>query len=287
MSRAQLRRAGFTLLEVMIAVLIMAIGLSSLFTSEAGAIRIAQRARTTTIATLLARCKMGEVEEKVLKEGFPGSTIEGRDECCTDGEHKGYECEWKVERIKLPDVDLDKEEDDEKSGDKKDGDKKSGSESKDKPAAGGGMLDQLAEISKDGPGERMNAITDMLSGGKVKSESASSSYGFADAGPGSGVENYEEGEMDPLGSMVMGMAFPIMKPVIEEGVRRATVRVKWMDGDKERNFDVVQFLVSEQQLILPDSEDMGDGGVPQNPTGSPQRGGTQPPSTNQAPGTAR
>jgi hypothetical protein len=203
--------------------------------------------------------------------------IEGHDECCTDGEHKGYECEWKVERIKLPDVDTDKEEDDDKkSGDKKDGDKKSGTESKDKPAAGGGMLDQLAEISKDGPGERMTAITDMLSGGKAKSES-SSSYGFADAGPGSGVENYEEGEMDPLGSMVMGMAFPIMKPVIEEGVRRATVRVKWSEGDKERNFDVVQFLVSEQQLILPDSEDMGDGGVPQNPTGSqPQTGGTQP-----------
>ena len=80
--------AGFTLMEVMIAVVIMALGLGSLFASEAGAIRIAQRARTTTIATLLARCKMGEVEEKVAKEGWPGTALDGRDECCEDAEHK-------------------------------------------------------------------------------------------------------------------------------------------------------------------------------------------------------
>ena len=59
-----MRNQGFTLIEVMVAVVILAVGMASLFTSEAGAVRIAQRARTTTIATLLARCKMGEIEER-------------------------------------------------------------------------------------------------------------------------------------------------------------------------------------------------------------------------------
>jgi general secretion pathway protein I len=289
MTRSALRRAGFTLLEVMIAVVILAIGLSSLFTSEAGAIRIAQRARTTTVATLLARCKMAEVEEKVLKEGFPGDIIEGNDECCTDGEHDGYECEWKVERIKLPDMQKEGDEEEDDKGEKKEGDKKSGGEGKDKASGGSSMLDQLSELSKDGPGERMNAITDVLSGGKASKDSESSTYGFGDAGPGSGIDNYSEGDMDPISSMVMGMAFPIMKPVIEEGVRRATVKVKWKEGDKEREFEVVQFLVSEQQLILPEGEDVGDGGAPGAPAGSTPGGaspaGSTPGGANPNPGT--
>ena len=81
---------GFTLIEVMIAVVILAVGLSSLFTSEAGAVRIAQRARNTTVATLLARCKMAEIEERIGKEGWPGEQIDGRDECCDEAEHEGF-----------------------------------------------------------------------------------------------------------------------------------------------------------------------------------------------------
>ncbi|HEY6878813.1 MAG TPA: prepilin-type N-terminal cleavage/methylation domain-containing protein, partial [Polyangiales bacterium] len=65
-----MKRAGFTILEVMIAVVILAIGLGALFASEAGAIRMAQKARTSTIATLLARCKMAEIEEQIAKSGW-------------------------------------------------------------------------------------------------------------------------------------------------------------------------------------------------------------------------
>jgi general secretion pathway protein I len=230
------RARGFTLLEVMIAVVILAIGLSSLFTSEAGAIKIASRARTTTVASLLARCKMAEVEEKVVKEGWPGDLIEGRDECCEEGEQDGYSCEWKVERIKLPDT----EEDEDEAGDDesaKDGDKKSG---------GGGMIDQLSELSKQEPGERLTGITDMLSGGKRGERETHDDKKEAEE---------QESMLDPMASMVMGLAFPMMKPVIEEGVRRASVLVKWKSGEKEQTFEVVQFLVSEEQIIIPESDE--------------------------------
>lgn len=250
-ARTSAGRHGFTLLEVMIAVVILAVGLASLFTSEAGAIRIAQRARTTTVASLLARCKMAEVEEQVAKEGWPGELIEGRDECCEDGEKDGYSCEWKVERIKLPDIDEDKEEED---GDGKDGDKggdKGGG--KGQPT---GMIDQLAELSKQDPGDRLSGITDMLSGGRSsKNEKLAGGSDDDDGDKKSKEEREEESMLDPMSSMVMGMAFPMMKPVIEEGVRRASVSVKWKEGEKEQTFEVVQFLVSEAQIIVEEQDE--------------------------------
>jgi general secretion pathway protein I len=97
------RRAGFTLIEVMIAIVILAVGMASLFTSEAGAVRIAQRARTTTIATLLARCKMGEIEEQVAAEGMPAIDDTGSDACCEGAEVDGFTCDWEIMPIVLPD----------------------------------------------------------------------------------------------------------------------------------------------------------------------------------------
>src|SRR5690606_3853502 len=52
---------GFTLLEVMVAVAILALSLVAIFSSEGGAIRAGARARQMSAATLLARCKMAEV----------------------------------------------------------------------------------------------------------------------------------------------------------------------------------------------------------------------------------
>ena len=247
-SRRARRRGGFTLLEVMIAVVILAVGLSSLFTSEAGAIRIAQRARTTTIASLLARCKMGEIEEKVLKEGWPAELIEERDECCEDGEREGFSCEWKVERIKLPDIE---ESEDESGDDDDDDEKRDGKETPREP----GMIDQLAELSKEDPKERLTSITDMLSGGGTSSAEGDD-------------EAESESTLDPMSAMVMELAFPIMKPVIEEGVRRATVEVLWKEGKKEQRLSITQFLVTEEQIILPE-DDEGDAGTG---TGTPGTG---------------
>ena len=256
-------QAGFTLLEVMIAVVILAVGLASLFTSEAGAIRIAQRARTTTVATLLARCKMAEVEEKIAKEGWPGEEIEGRDECCEDGAHDGFTCEWKVERIHLPD-----QQEDGGTASDSESDEKSGSDpDKKKPLGAGGMLDSLSSLSKQEPGERLSGITDMLSGGGTRltdSEQRAEDERDGRNPEGKDRKKASDGEstLDPMASMVMGLAFPTLKPVIEEGVRRASVLVKWKEGQKEQTFEVVQFIVTEAQIILPDMDDDGDGGTP-------------------------
>ena len=249
------RRFGFTLIEVMIAVVILAVGMSSLFTSEAGAVRIAQRARTTTIATLLARCKMGEIEERIFKEGWPGEQIDGRDECCEGAEHTGFRCEWKVERIVLPDMGGEEGATGGTGGGKRKEKKGSGESERDLkgPGGAGGGLGAgfAADASLDGDGGVLDGLM---------SE-------FGSAGEGS----------DPIAAMAMELTFPVMKPVIEEGVRRATVSVSWKEGDREQSFDVVQFIVNELQPALTEQQveaiqDMG--GPTGGTTGQSSSGGS-------------
>jgi len=95
-------RKGFTLLEVIVAVAILGLSLTAIFASESGSLRTAARARHTHIATLLARCKMGEIEEQILREGFPAVDDHGNDDCCDGAEVDGYKCNWSVNMVTLP-----------------------------------------------------------------------------------------------------------------------------------------------------------------------------------------
>lgn len=96
------RSRGFTLLEVIVAVAILGLALTAIFASESGSLRTAGRARRTHIATLLARCKMAEIEEQILREGFPAIDDRGTDECCDGAEVEGYSCRWSITAVTLP-----------------------------------------------------------------------------------------------------------------------------------------------------------------------------------------
>ena len=196
---------AFTLLEVMVAVAILGIALTAIFSSEAGAIRVGARARHMSVASLLARCKMGEIEENILREGMPAVSDDGRDECCEGGEQQGFRCEWSVERVELPDA----------LGVAGDGSPREAGASARAPAAGGGGA----------------------AGG------------------------------DALGSFAVQVAFPVLRPAIEEQVRRATVTVFWAEGEDERSFDVVQYLVADQGSMT--SADDPSGATAPGTPGSP------------------
>jgi general secretion pathway protein I len=95
---------GFTLLEVLVAIAILGLALTVILSSQVGLFSSAQRARCLTVATTLVRCKMSEVEAKLLKEGYQLTDVNDEGPCCEEEDSPGYHCTWKVEKIELPDM---------------------------------------------------------------------------------------------------------------------------------------------------------------------------------------
>ena len=105
---ARVRARGFTLVEVMIAIAILAMAMATVFGSNIGAARSTQRARMLTQATMMARCRVTEAEaylqrnmlpedtDKILED--PPDTNGGGEPCCTEG----VTCTVHVEKIELP-----------------------------------------------------------------------------------------------------------------------------------------------------------------------------------------
>jgi general secretion pathway protein I len=192
-------RSGFTLLEVMIAIAILGLSLTAIFSSEVGAANIAARARRQNVAVSLARCKMGEIEEIIAIEGLPALEKKDTDSCCEHAPVEGYRCEWIVDRIILPEFGVGDEESE----------------------------DDEADEEND-PNEIVNAAVDEVT---------------ESGGP---TEQAIAGEAGNLAMLALQIGFPILKPFLEEQVRRATVAVRWKEGSKQRGFDVTQYLVSDQ-----------------------------------------
>ncbi len=92
---------GFTLLEVMIALAILALSLVVLLEIATNNARATNHARLTTIATFLARGKMVQIEDGVLEKGFSDINLDETG----DFKDAGYrEFSWKssIERVELP-----------------------------------------------------------------------------------------------------------------------------------------------------------------------------------------
>ena len=73
-------------------------------------------------------------------------------------------------------------------------------------------------------------------------------------GPNLALGDFLGGGSDTSGlaSMAVGLAYPVLKPFIEEQVRRVSVDVYWTEGQAERGFDVVQYVVAEQPPPTPE-----------------------------------
>ncbi len=142
---------------------------------------------------------MGEIEEIIAIEGLPALDKKDTDSCCEHAPVEGYECDWIVDRIILPEF-------------------------------GAGDDDSEDDEGGDGnnPKDIVNAAVDEVT---------------ESGGP---TEQAIAGDAGNLAMLALQIGFPILKPFLEEQVRRATVTVRWKEGPKQRGFDVTQYLVSDQ-----------------------------------------
>ena len=192
------RSHGFTLLEVLVSVAILGVSLVAIFSSTVGAVRAGYEATRIATSSLLARCTMGEVEERMAREGLPAVDASGDEECCEGHSPPGFRCSWAVTPVVLPD-ELGLEEDEE----------------------GGFRGPSLSDVAETGD------VSELLAAGT---------------------------EGDIISEMALNIAFPLLKPAIEDQVRRATVSVWWGEDThgasdecdpEDPCMSVVQFLVAE------------------------------------------
>ncbi len=95
------KKRGFTLLEMMVALGILAVSYVALMEAQSGSIRLSTYGKQITVATFLAQSKMEETDELLTREGFPDMD----DEEEGDFEELGYpRFKWRLEvnKVELP-----------------------------------------------------------------------------------------------------------------------------------------------------------------------------------------
>lgn len=228
-------KAGFSLLEVMVAIAILGLGLTAILSAQAGAFSAAQHARSLSVATGLARCKMLEVEEKLVRDGFPELDEQDSGPCCDGDDSELMRCTWRVEKPELPepklgDLDLDT-------------DLNLGGTPGGSGASGVGALASLG-----GP-------TGSLAG------AVGSDAKVGDVAQGIAGSIAESGGVDGLIGMAMGLIYPDLKRFFEAGTRRVTVTVHWADGQIDRTLEVMQWFTRPAAPAAPVMPGQGTAGA--------------------------
>ena len=232
---------GFTLLEVMISLAILAVALVAIGDVNAGAVQMHYYARRATQATLLLKGKMLDLEELLHKDGFHDFDDEKHGTFEDEGQ-PGYA--WKAEILK-PEVQLD----------------------------ANGLLGML------GLGGGSTGSSSSSAGGG--SSSFNSALAGAAAGlQGAGLGNLQSlkggagiAALGPMAGLLQGQAKTFIE-TIKKSVRELRITVSWRDGKNERNISA-----SQQIVILPDSVGragqanappvQGATGLPGSPLGPP------------------
>lgn len=236
---------GFSLLEVLVAVALFGAVVTFILSAEAGLISGNKSAANMSQATELGRCRMTELEEKQIRLGFP--EIEEKDSsnaCCMDTETPGFSCEWRVERVKLPEVTA-------LAGD-------AGLSS----LYGGNLeLDGGAPSSASSPASPAgSALINPAGGAQLEFDGGLEGFGQSiqqSLGGGMGAQG--------LVSMVFSIVYPSLKPVLESAIRKITVVVRWKEGPLERDFTLTQYVTNPSRAGLisgmANSGAFGDGGA--------------------------
>ncbi len=256
------RRRGFSLLEVMVAIAILGLALTIILSAQGGLAASNRSAANLGSASTLARCKMTEAEEKLLKLGYPEiDQVDTDVSCCEDADRDGFKCDVRVEKVELPSP---------PSSSIADGGSLLGAPS------GSGSADPLGQLANAAGGAGLN-LDGGVSGLGTVAQQVGQQFGGAGAAG--------------LLLRVMGIVYPSIKPLYEMSIRKVTVTVRWTEGPKKKELPLVQYVTSPQRAgfisgVLDDggaspgtassASPAGSGGSPARlPTGTGAGGGTR------------
>jgi general secretion pathway protein I len=220
---------GFTLLEVMIALALLGLGLTVLVKSAANSIFNTQQAHMMGVATDLARAKMYDLEEKLLKDGFSDTTTEEEDQAFADEGWPLIHYSYKIEVVELPSWDQLQAI-------------ATGHASGSGAAGSGGSAGGLGGLgSGSGAGSDEGGFSNSTLGGMLQQFG-----GFGGTGGGSSSSSKPGGKSGDVGDMNGGAfiqgQYTMFQQILKASLRKVTLTLKWQVMGSDREMKVVQFL---------------------------------------------
>jgi general secretion pathway protein I len=207
------RARGFTLLEVMISLAILAVSLVAISDLNGGAVAMHAYGRRATEATLLLRGKMLDVEDELQKKGF--SDFDDEQHGAFDDEGApGYA--WSAEILK-PDVQLD-------------------------PVQLLGMLGVGGGAGSKGKTQKGG---DLGAAASALAQSLGGAQGALQGLQGGGAASMLGG---PLGGMLQGQAKTFIE-TLKKSVREIRLTVSWQDGRLSQRVSASQIVVILPETI--------------------------------------
>lgn len=218
-----MRDRGFTLLEVTVALAILALGLVAIVDINTSATRLHEASQHITMATLLARSKLVDLEFQLQQDGFSDfdKEIDG-----TFEEEKHPEMHWKAEILK-PDLTKSVQQ----------------ITSLVSSAMGGGAAGGTGGLAGLGGNSALASLlgqSALIQPGTQLPDTLSSSSSSSPSNPSaSGLGGMLGGVADGLiQSQVQGLV-----QQIQQGVREVRLTVFWPEGRKEESFTVTTHFV--------------------------------------------
>jgi general secretion pathway protein I len=200
------RNRGFTLLEVVVALSILGLALMAIFDLNAGAVSNHVYTKRLTVASLLARGKMTDIEQKLYDEGFSNDDDEESGDFSDDG---WPQFKWRARIIA--------------------------------PKTEGVTPDQLIgaifnlPIGDNADGDPMGGIASLFGGGGAGGGKDGASGGPQSTGMG-GMGGMAMGMAQPM--------FTQMVQQITQTVREVHLTVYWQEGTQLESIDLVTHVVS-------------------------------------------
>lgn len=251
-----MRQRGFTLLEVMIGLALLGLALTVLIKSAAGSIFNAEQAHMMGIATDLARGKMYDIEETLLKDGFTDT-----DQSSSDA--KPFEVEgwpniyyaYKVEQIEMPDWD-------QLQAMAQGHAKNMGSAVGSGSAYGATWGSAIGSGLGDGSANQVSGFQNSMLGGML---------GMMGGGMGGGSGGGGGDILGAQGGALIQMQYQLFQQILKVSIRKVTLTVTWKVLGTDRDMKVVAFFTDP---VAMDQVLNGAGSVDNSGQGSGSGSGT-------------
>lgn len=203
------RNRGFTLLEVIVAMAILGLALMAIFQLNSGAVAMHAYSKKLTVASLLARSKMTDVEQDLYDKGFAADD----EEKSGDFSEEGWSSfKWRA-RILAP---------------------------RTQGVSPEQLIGAIFNVPMGGGKDGTSGLSSLF-GGALSSTSkppSSSSSTTAPSGPTSSA-----GALGPMASLMQGQ-FSQMVDQLTKTVREVHLTVSWPDGSRTETLDLVTHVVS-------------------------------------------